>query len=95
MAKEELLLNHALWRLYTDEEIKAIHHQLMATITAVELQSASRWIMRAISTADAIEWLKSVRQSSPETAFTDLMRIAAEELAKHVSLRYRKDWKKQ
>ena len=80
MAKEELLLNHALWRLYTDEEIKAIHHQLMATITAVELQSASRWIMRAISIADAIEWLKSVRQSSPVTAFNNLMKIAAEEL---------------
>jgi len=80
MAKEELLLNHALWRLYTDEQIKAIQQQLMATITAIELQSASRWIMRAISIADAIEWLKSVRQSSPVTAFNDLMKIAAEEL---------------
>ena len=80
MAKEELLLNHALWRLYTDEQIKAIQQQLMATITAIELQSASRWIMRAISIADAIEWLKSVRQSSPVTAFNNLMKIAAEEL---------------
>ena len=80
MAKEELLLNHALWRLYTDEQIKAIQQQLMATITSMELQAASRWIMRAISTADAIEWLKSVRQLSPGTAFNDLMKIAAEEL---------------
>ena len=80
MAKEELLLNHALWRLYTDEQIKAIQQQLMATITAIELQSASRWIMRAISIADAIEWLKSVRQSSPVTACNNLMKIAAEEL---------------
>jgi len=80
MAKEEMLLNHALWRLYTDEQIKAIQQQLMATITPAELQAASRWMMRAISTADAIDWLKSVRRSSPETAFDNLMKIAAEEL---------------
>ncbi|HEX5151200.1 MAG TPA: hemerythrin domain-containing protein [Parafilimonas sp.] len=80
IAKEELLLNHALWRLYTDAQIKAIQQQLMATITTAELQSASRWIMRVISTADAIEWLKTVRQSSAGIAFDNLMKIAAEEL---------------
>jgi hypothetical protein len=80
MAKEELLLNHALWRLYTDEQIKAIYQQLLASITPAEMQATSKWMMRAISTADAIDWLKSVRQSSPETAFNNLMKIAEEEL---------------
>ena len=81
MAKEEMLLNHALWRLYTDEQIKALQQRLMATISPAEMQSTSRWMMRGISATDAINWLKSVRQSSPEFVFNNLMDIAQEELS--------------
>jgi len=80
MAKEETLLNHALWRHYTDDEIKAISRKLVASIQADEMQAVSRWILRGISNTDAIGWLKEIKHTVPEFAFKGLMKMAQEEL---------------
>lgn len=81
MAKEELLLNQVLWEHYTDEQIMAIHQQLMAVIPQEHIEQSSKWIMRAISTADAASWLKHVKATAPEFIFNRLMSTAQEELS--------------
>lgn len=80
MAKEEMLLNQALWKHYTDEQIMEKHRQLLATIPPAEMQSSAKWIMRAISTADAVNWLKQVKATAPEFVFSNLLYTAQEEL---------------
>jgi hemerythrin HHE cation binding domain-containing protein len=81
MAKEEMLLNQALWQHYTDEQILDIQQKLQATILPAEMQSAAKWMMRSISNADAIDWLKKVRQTAPEFIYRNLLNIANEELS--------------
>ncbi len=81
MAKEEMLLNQALWQHYTDEQIIVIEQQLLAYIPPAEKQKTSRWMMRAISTADAINWLKQVKATSRASVFNNLLNLAAEELS--------------
>ena len=81
MAKEEILLNQALWQHYTDEQIIAIQQQLMAAIPPAELQQTSRWMMRAISTNDVINWLKNVKATAPASVFNNLLGMAEEELS--------------
>ena len=80
MAKEEILLNQALWKHYTDEQIMKKHQQLLATIPPVEMQSAAKWMIRSISTTDAINWLKHVKETAPAFVFTNLLHIAQEEM---------------
>ncbi len=81
MAKEEMLLNQALWKHYTDEQIIEKHQQLLATIPPAEMQSSAKWIIRGISTADAISWLKHIKETAPEFVFNNLLRTAQEELS--------------
>jgi len=81
MAKEEELLNQALWEHYTDEQIIAKHQQLLASIAPDEMQAVVKWMMRGISNADMIEWLKNVKQTSPEFVYNNLLDIAAAEIS--------------
>jgi hypothetical protein len=80
MAKEETLLNHALWRHFTDDEIKEISRKLVASIPPDEMQAVARWMFRGMSNTDAIGWLKEIKHTGPEFAFRGLMKIAQEEI---------------
>ena len=80
MAKEEMLLNQALWQHYTDEQILDIQQKLQASISPAEMQSAAKWMMRAISNADAIDWLKKVKHTAPQFIYENLINIAQQEL---------------
>jgi hypothetical protein len=80
MAKEETLLNHALWRHFTDDEIKAISQRLVASIPPDEMQAVARWMLRGICNTDAIGWLKEIKHTLPEVAFKGLLKMTQEEL---------------
>jgi len=81
MAKEEHLLNQALWEHYTDEQIIETSNKLVASIPPAEMQDGARWMLRGMSTTDAIGWLKGIKNSAPVFAFNNLMNIAEEELS--------------
>lgn len=80
MAKEELLLNCALWEHYTDEQIIEIHHKILAAVPPAEMQQAATWMMRGLNNADIIAWLKDVKQNAPQPVFNNLISIAGNEL---------------
>jgi hypothetical protein len=80
MAKEEHLLNQALWNHYTDEQIIEMGNKLVASIPPAEMQVVARWMIRGMSTTDAIGWLKGIRNSAPAVAFNNLMNMVQEEL---------------
>jgi len=79
MAKEEHLLNQALWKHYTDEQIMEMNNKLVASIPPAEMQTVARWMLRGVSTTDAIHWLKSVKHSAPAFVFNNLMHMVQEE----------------
>jgi hypothetical protein len=80
MAKEEVLINQALWKHYTDEQLIAVSQKITASIPSQEVAVASKWMFRGINNYDAITWLKSVKQNAPAPAFEGLMRLAENEL---------------
>ena len=50
MNKEESLLLLALWKHFSDEEIRQMEQAIMAVIDPQVLLEESRWMMRSIST---------------------------------------------
>src|ERR1700759_4882484 len=81
MAKEEHLLNQALWKHYTDEQIMEMNNKLVASIPPQEMQNVARWMLRGVSTTDAIQWLKGVKHSAPAFVFNNLMHMVQEEFS--------------
>ena len=81
MGKEEIYINQALWKHYTDGQIIAANQQLVASIPPAELMANARWMLRAISNNDAIGWLKNIKQTAPAPVFNNLMQLAKEELS--------------
>lgn len=84
MAKEEIDINKALWQHYTDEQLLALNARLTASISPKEKAFASRWMMRGINKAEAISWLKFVKQTAPEFVFQSLLELTETELPEHI-----------
>lgn len=80
MAKEEILINQALWQHYTDEQILGLNQKIVASIPPAEMALASKWMMRGNNTVDIANWLKSVKQGAPQFVFDSLISIAEKEL---------------
>jgi len=80
MAKEEAVLNKVLWRYYSDAEIMAISHRIVASISPEETAVTSAWMMRGMSNTEISSWLKAVEKNAPEQLFTQLFSIAEKEL---------------
>ena len=82
MGKEEIYINEALWKYYTDEQIISESEKLIASIPPAEMQLVAKWMLQGISTTDTINWLKSIKHSSPEFVFKSLMNLAQSVLSK-------------
>lgn len=80
MAREERILNIALWKHYSDVEIVGINNNIVANIPLPELQGTSVWMMRSMNNGEIITWLKEVRSHAPEPAYQMLYLIASDEL---------------
>ena len=80
MAKEEILLNEALWKHYSDEQLLAMNEKIVASIPPAELALASKWMLRGINNFDAIMWLKNIKQNAPAPVFDALISLAEKEL---------------
>jgi hemerythrin-like domain-containing protein len=83
MAKEENLINNALWKYYSDEELHGITEKIIANITPAQMAMYSTWMMRGLSNNEISNWLKEVKNSAPDFLFQSLMQTAAKELNKH------------
>lgn len=76
MNKEELELNAALWRNFTDEEIKGIEQTLVGQIPPDKMMKYAHWLFRGLSLQDLYSWLSPIQQNMPEPVFDALMEIA-------------------
>ena len=80
MAKEEILINKALWKHYTDEQLLEINRNLVASIPQEELSFSTKWMMRGINSSDAAQWLKSAKHNAPAFVDQGLISLAENEM---------------
>jgi hemerythrin-like domain-containing protein len=69
MEKEETAHNAVLWACYSDEEILAIEHELVASIAPQEMQLALRWMLPHMNPAERAAMLGGMRQGAPAAVF--------------------------
>lgn len=84
---EETANNTVLQSLYTDAELGAFEHAIVASLTPEEMVVALRWMIPAMSPAERADLLAGMRENAPPPAFEGALAIART----HLSLR---DWDK-
>lgn len=80
MAKEEDIINKALWKNYTDIELHGITQKIVASIPPPHMAKFSRWMMRGLNNNEITTWLKEVKNNAPDFVFQSLMQTAGQEL---------------
>lgn len=80
MAKEEDLINNALWKQYTDIELHGITQKIVSSLPPQHMAQFSRWMMRGLSNNEITAWLKEVKNNAPDFVFQSLMQTASQEL---------------
>lgn len=81
MHVEETANNAALWALYTDAELAALHDRLVASIPPEEMMGWLRWMAPALSPQSLAAMLADMRAKAPPAAFAavlDTMRLHVE-----------------
>lgn len=80
MAKEEIIINDALWKYYSDFELHSITQKIVAGIPPQTMAHFSRWMMRGLSNIEITAWLKEIKNNAPDFIFQSLMQTAVQEL---------------
>jgi hypothetical protein len=80
MAKEEDIINKALWKYFTDMELHGITQKIVASIPPQHMAKFSRWMIRGLNNAEITNWLKEIKNNAPDFVFQSLMQTAAQEL---------------
>lgn len=81
MNKEERDVNEILWTHYTDQELMQITQKIISSIKPEILMAQSRWMMRSISTAEAVAWLGGMKATAPEPVLKAFVGLAQNELS--------------
>ncbi len=76
MQVEETTLNEALWELYADAEIGAIHDRLVASLDPAEQALVLRWLTPALPPAERTAMFGGLREQMPPQAFAMVLEAA-------------------
>jgi hypothetical protein len=87
MNKEELELNEALWRNFTDEEIRTIEQTLVSQIPPDKMMKYAHWLMRGLSLNDLVYWLTPIQLNAPAPVFDALKAIGREQVTAQLAAR--------
>lgn len=80
MHREEVENNTLLWSLYDDEELEAIHDQLIASIPPEEMAQALRWMCATLSPQELAGLFGGMRAKAPAPVFEGLLALAGQHL---------------
>ncbi|MFY9510440.1 MAG: hypothetical protein WAQ05_05650 [Rubrivivax sp.] len=80
MQVEETQNNAALWALYSDAEIFAIHDRLVASIAPDEMALATRWLAASLNIHELSGMFCDMQQKAPPPAFEALLAVARTQL---------------
>lgn len=80
MNKEENKINQLLWENFTDNAIRSIERDIVASIPPENMELGNRWMLRGISNNEISSWLLAVKAEAPDFVFSGLLTAAQEEL---------------
>lgn len=80
MNREEDTLLATLWKHYTDEELIAASHAIVASIPPDTLMLESKWMMRSMNNAEITEWMTGIKQGAPAEVYAAYLQMAEQEL---------------
>jgi hypothetical protein len=76
MHVEETAHNAVLWAAYSDDELAALEHALVASIPPAAMAEALHWFLPALNAAERVGMLSEMRQGMPPEAFEGVLGIA-------------------
>jgi hypothetical protein len=76
-----------LWAAYSDEELGAIEHQIVASVPPAVMGTAARWFMAGLNHAERVGWFQGMRAGAPPAVFEGMLAIARGNLSS-------RDWTK-
>lgn len=77
---EETEHNAVLWAHYSDAEILALEHQILASLSPQQSMEVLHWMIPAVSPAERLVLLQGVRASAPPQAFDAVLGLARDRL---------------
>jgi hypothetical protein len=80
MACEEREHNSALWALYSDAELEAMHDRLIASLTPAELALTLRWLAVGLNPQELAALFKGLQAKAPPEAVRALLDIVQAQL---------------
>lgn len=78
---EENANNAVLQACYSDEELMALHHEILAALTPLEMATSTRWILIGSSPAERARLMAGMRADAPPAAFEAMLDLARDSLA--------------
>ena len=76
MNVEETAHNAALWDLYGDDELMALHQRILASIDPAEMAATLHWMLPALTPAERAELLGGMQQQLPPEGLRQVLDIA-------------------
>jgi len=83
MHREETETSKILWRLYSDDELRAIEGKIVASETPEQLAVGMRWMLPSLTPKERAGLLGGARRGLPAAAFQGLMVLAEDVLDAH------------
>ncbi|MFO1270338.1 MAG: hypothetical protein U1F50_01415 [Rubrivivax sp.] len=81
MQVEETRINQALWELYDDAELMALHERLLASVPPAEMALVVRWMAAALNPAELVQLFAGMQAKAPAPAFEAMLDIARSQLS--------------
>ncbi len=81
MQVEETRNNEALWSLYSDEELLALHDRLLAAVPPAEMALVVRWMAAALNPAELAALFSAMQAKAPAPAVEAMLDIARTQLS--------------
>jgi hypothetical protein len=81
MHVEETTHNPVLWAHYSDADLIAIEHELVASIPPEAMVKALHWFLPALNAPERLAMLRGMRAGMPAPAFQGVLDIARRTLA--------------
>jgi hypothetical protein len=80
MQVEETRNNEALWALYSDEELLALHDRILAAVPPAEMALVVRWMAAALNPAELAALFGAMQAKAPAPAVEAMLDIARAQL---------------
>jgi hypothetical protein len=78
--KEEREINPVIWKHFTDEELLALSHQIVATIPPDKMAIQGKWMVKGMNDEEISHWAAAIRQSAPDFVFQQIVELITNEL---------------